>query len=138
MSAVLVYQLLMCATVTAVELFLLESNDLISFENIVTLYILATHLTLSCIYCHLSELVTMDLLRIGDVFFDFAWYEIPVKYQKLFILPIQRSHIEFRFNGLGLIDCTLQNFLLVYTFDDPFDVFDVLIEIHVILFYNCR
>lgn len=50
---------------------------------------------------------TTDLLEIGDIFYNSAWYRLPIKEQRLLALPIQRSQREFRLSGLGFLDCSL-------------------------------
>lgn len=113
MSATIFYQLLMCATCNAVQLFMLESNNVLSFEGIVSIYLLLMHMSLTYACCYLSESVTANLTRVGDIFFDFPWYQLPIQQQKLIIMPIQRSNRPFYFDGFGLVDCSLQTFLSV-------------------------
>lgn len=113
MSATIFNQLLVCAVTIAMQLFLLESTKLISFDTVISVYFIFVFTTTAFIYCSLSETVTTDLLSIGDNFYDFAWYLLPVQQQRFFLLPIQRAYREFHFGGLGLIDCSLKNFLSV-------------------------
>lgn len=113
MSATLFNQLLMCALAIAMQLFLLESTKLISFDTMISIYFIFVFTTTAFIYCYLSEIVTTGLLRIGDNFYHFAWYLLPVQQQQLFLMPIQRAYREFYFSGFGLIDCSLKNFLSV-------------------------
>lgn len=116
MSAVIFYQLLVCALINAFQLFLLESSDLFSFDIIAALHMICMHSIMAYIYCYLAESVTENLHSIGVIFYEFGWYLLPVNEQKLFVLPIQRAHREFYFSGFGLIDCTLKNFLSVNIF----------------------
>lgn len=113
MSATLFYQLLICASIIGFNLFALESYDLISFESLASFYVVATYATLTYLYCYLSDTLTTNFYNVGDTFFGCWWYAMPVRHQKLFILPIQRSQRRFHLNGLGLVDCSLKNFLSV-------------------------
>lgn len=143
MSATLFYQLLICASIIAFNLFVLESYNLLSFESLASIYVVATYSILTFIYCYLSDTVTTNLYNIGDTFFGFCWYLLPVPQQKLFILPIQRSQQLYHLNGLGLVDCSLRNFLsviLVYIYKGPFShlnhpdaVAEGLLLIHILL-----
>lgn len=67
----------------------------------------------ACISCVFSEVITHDLCTIADIFYGYAWYRLPVKQQKLFILPIQRANKALRLTGLGLVDCSLRVFASV-------------------------
>lgn len=52
----------------------------------------------------------MDLHGIGDVFYNCEWHRLPIKQQKLFLYPIQRSQKAIRLRGFGIIDCSLSFF----------------------------
>lgn len=116
MSAPLFYQLLMCASIIAFNLFVLESNNIFSFDGIVASYEVLCYGTLTFIYCYLSDAITSNLYDIGDSFFGCAWYILPIQQQKMFIVPIQRSQRRFHLTGLALADCSLKNFLSVFEF----------------------
>lgn len=113
MSVVLFSQLLMCALISALSLFSLQSNDLISCDTIVSTHELLFVILMAFIYCYLSSQATTYLLGVTDMFYDCDWFMLPVKQQKLFIFPMQRSQNEFYSNGLGLVDCSLATFLKV-------------------------
>lgn len=114
LNAVIFGQLLVCAVITALSLFSLQSNDLISTDTVVSVYELLCVVVMAFIYCHLSDLATSYLLRVGAIYYNCDWFTVPTKQQKLFIILIQRSQREFHFNGLGMIDCTLRTFLSVF------------------------
>lgn len=113
MSAPLFYQLLMCASIIALNLFVLSSASILSFDGIVASYEVLIYGTLTFIYCYLSDTITSNLYEIGDSFFGCAWYFLPVQQQRLFIFPIERSHRRFHLTGFSLVDCSLRNFLSV-------------------------
>lgn len=97
----------------AFNLFALESNDLISLEILSAVGVLAIMLLLNFSYCYFAEMVAAALYKIGDVFYDSAWYQMPVKLQKIIMLPIQRTGKEMRFRSFGFVDCSLAMFLMV-------------------------
>lgn len=101
--------MLTCTLVIAFNLFVAE----VSGVGIETLFAFTDSLFMILItfmYCYLSEWVTSDLLEIGDLFYNSAWYRLPVKQQRLLTLPIGRAQREFRLSGLGLFDCSLALF----------------------------
>lgn len=113
MSPPIFYQLLLCAVIMAVFLFAIQVNEFFSLASLVSFQGMFSVVGPTYIYCNLSENVTAKLYEIGDVFYNFAWYRLPVKRQKLFIPPIQRSQSEFRLMGFGLVDCSLTVFSAV-------------------------
>lgn len=98
---------LMCTIVIALSLFVVELNGLFSMEAMIALLNLLLVLVLTFTHCYLSEWVTSDLLEMGDVFYNLAWYRLLVKHQRLTILPIQQANDEFRLRGMGIFDCSL-------------------------------
>lgn len=101
---------------TASELFAIELNEAFSFEAVNAMAYIAFVLALMYAYCSASERVTSYLLDVGEMFYNSAWYQLPVKQQKLLVLPIQRAEREFRLSGLGLFDCSLAVFSSVSNF----------------------
>lgn len=110
MSGVLFYQLLICAAVTAFNLFALESNGFLSLNAAVSIYLMVTALITTFLYCYLAEKFTADLKEIGLIFYHSNWFQLSIKHQKMFVLLIKRSQREFRLSCFGLIDCTLKVF----------------------------
>lgn len=113
MSPAIFYQLLLCAVILAVYLFTIQVTELFSFGSLVSFVGILCIVGPTYIYCMLSENITIKIYEIGDGFYNIAWYRLPIKQQKLFILPIQRSQSEFRLMGLGLVDCSLGVFSAV-------------------------
>lgn len=113
MSTVFFYQLLLCAVDIAFFLFLFESDNLFSFTILVSVVGLASVLLPTFYYCILSENLTLDLSEIGDVFYNCSWYELSVKQEKWFILPIRRCQKTFDISGLGIVECSLGVFASV-------------------------
>lgn len=110
MSVGLFFQLLVSAVSLAIYMFGIESNGNLSVSFFISIIGLTSVITTTYIFCFLSEYVTYKLSDIGDHFYNCAWYNLPVKQQKMFILPIQRAQVEFRINGLGLVECSLNVF----------------------------
>lgn len=109
-SELLLYQLLMCAAATAIDLFALESNGIFSAHSLATAYDLIIVLAMTFMYCYLSEALSSSMYEIGGIFYGMAWYQLPAKKQVLIRLPIQQSQREFRLEGVGLVDCSLDVF----------------------------
>lgn len=110
MNVGLFCQLLVCAILLAVYMIGLESNSSLSVSFVVSLVGLIYNVILAFIFCFLSEFATHKLSAIGDSFYNFAWYRLPVKQQKMIILPIQRAQNEFRMSGFGVLECSLRVF----------------------------
>lgn len=62
------------------------------------------------LYCHYASFVFDRISNMRNVAYDLNWYEFPLKLRKHFILIIARSQTSTNFTGLGLIDCTSENF----------------------------
>lgn len=126
-SEFLFIQLVICAIAMAFNLFALESHGIFSTHSMSTIIGLIVVLTFTFIVCYLAEALTLDLNGIADIFYDLAWYQLPIKAQTLFIPIISHSLHEFRLNGIGLIECSLFVFGKVSmteslkTWDDVFD-----------------
>lgn len=107
-SPTLFYQLLLCAGNLAFLMAGIDSD--INLDTLVAVCGLSTVLMPTFFYCNFSENVTTHLLSIGDSFFSYPWYELPVTYQPMLIFPIQRSYKEFRLTGYKIVDCSLRTF----------------------------
>lgn len=97
----------------AIFLIYLGLVNIVSIPGIGMITTIINLLVQLVIYCAFSEKVTNDLFESGDLFYESPWYRLPVKLQKLYILPVQRSQKEFRLSGLGIIECSLGVFASV-------------------------
>lgn len=121
LSAILFVLLLSYSVTLAafmVGLDLIESYG-IAFYGLVTASL--NILTQMVIYCAFSENMTYDLLITGDYVYESPWYQLPIRLQKLYVLPILRSQRLFRLTGLDIIECSLRVFasvrlLLIFLF----------------------
>lgn len=116
MALILFTMTLICTLVIALDLFAFELFSAFSIELMTNLLDLAIMLFLLLAYCFLSECVTLDLLKIGKIFYESAWYRLPVRQQKLLILPLSRGQRTIRLRCLGLFDCSLVVFCSVRIF----------------------
>lgn len=117
MSAIIFNQILMCAVIIALNLFNLMSNGIaFNFRLVVSSYELICSVVPTYIYCYLSNVVRESMLEVGDSFYQYAWYDLTLKQQKMVWMVIRRTHSEFSFNGLGLVYCSLDAFLSVIYF----------------------
>lgn len=111
MGAVLFFQLLVCASVIAFNLFVLESNTNYSLMSIViSVYTVVTYAGITFGFCIMSDIVADRLCNIDEIFYRIGWYLVTAKHQRLVLLSIQRAQRPFRFNGFGLINCSLETF----------------------------
>lgn len=108
--------ILACTLVIALNLLAIELNYAISIEMLNVFINFSLMLISTFMYCYLSECLTSDLLDIGDIFYNSAWYQLAVKEQRLSMLPIERAQRVFRLRGLGLFDCSLTVFSTVKVF----------------------
>lgn len=120
-----------CTIVIALNLFVLELNESISIEMVIAFADMNMILLLTFGHFYLSEWITLDLLRIGDHFYNSAWYRLlSVKQQKLLVLPIQRAQREIRLKGLAFFECSLLVFssvnIIFREIEHNPDVFEVI------------
>lgn len=99
-------------------MFVIELSGAISIETLNAAFDLIITLMLLFTYCYLSECLTSDLLKIGEIFYNSAWYGWPVKQQKLLILSIGRGQHVFRLTSLELFECSLAIFSSVNSLRD--------------------
>lgn len=102
-----------CTAVIAFNLLVVELNESINFEMLVAFADLVVVLLITALYFFHSEWITSDLYEIGDNFYNSPWYILPIRHQRLLVLPIQRAGREFRLKGLGIFECSLVLFLAV-------------------------
>lgn len=108
---------LICAVVIACNLLVFELIDEMNIVMLAAIIDLSVVIAMTFAYFYLSERITSDLLEIDDIFYDSPWYRLPIKRQKLLVLPIQRAGRELRMTGLGLFDCSLAVFSkVIFTF----------------------
>lgn len=105
-----------CVIVIACNLFVIESNDALSYEIIVALIDTISLVGISSLYFYFSERITTNMSEIDNIFYHSAWYRLTPKQQSHLVLPIQRAQREFRLRGLGIFDCSLPVFLSVRYF----------------------
>lgn len=110
MSACLFFQMLLCVASLAVYMLGIETSRVLGLPFFVSLGALLTIVVLTLVYCLVAEHISHDLSGIGDMFYQCAWYRLPLHQQRLFIMPIGRGHKVLRMAGLGLIECSLPSF----------------------------
>lgn len=59
-------------------------------------------------HCYYADLTTDRMEDIKYKIYDSKWFELPVELQKMSTLVISRSQGLLRFNGLGIVYCTLE------------------------------
>lgn len=62
------------------------------------------------LFCYYGNYASDRVSSIAVTTYDVDWFNYPVKLQKFIILTILRSQIPVYFNGLNLIDCTIEVF----------------------------
>lgn len=113
MKVVLFSMTLTCVIVIAANLLVFELNESFNQEIFVAFLDMGVEIIMTFAHFYLAEWITSDLLTIGDHFYNSAWYDLPLKHQKLLVLPIQRAQRELRLKGLGLFECSLPVFSMV-------------------------
>lgn len=113
MSSTFFFLLLCSAINTAILLLAVDVDNLFTITTVSVIDGLVFVFVQTFFYCYLSEGVTSKLRSIGDIFYESAWYQLPVKQQQMVQLPILQSEREFRLMGLGIIDCSLWVFVSV-------------------------
>lgn len=112
-SGVLFDVLVGCTLYLALLLFSLDQSFVIDIQLLFNINCLLIHLIICYTYCYLFERITLKSFQIGEDAHNLMWYKMNGDQQRAMILIIQRSQIEFRLSGLGLIDCSLATFLTV-------------------------
>lgn len=87
--------------------------DGINFDTFISLIALSNAVIPTFVYCYYADGLTVDLLRIGDIFYASMWYELPNLEQKHFILSIQRAQQTFQMSGYKIVYCSLEVFTAV-------------------------
>lgn len=113
MSVALFILTFTCTIVIAFNFLVVELAETVNVEMIIALTDIGVMIGITFAHFYLAEWVTTDLFDIGDLFYNSAWYCLPVKRQKLLTLPIQRASREFRLRGLDVFDCSLPAFSAV-------------------------
>lgn len=114
LSSGIVFNVLLCCVFFLVLIFLsLDQFTTMDFNFLVILDGLFIYLFICYVYCYFSENITTKSFEIGDIVYNSLWYEMSTKEKKAIVLMIQRSQKEFRLTGLGLVDCSLGQFLSV-------------------------
>lgn len=112
-SGVLFFQLLSCVAFFALTLFSLNQADAIDSQVLIDLQDVLMYLCLCYVYSHFAENICAKSASLANVIYCTNWYEMPIVEQKIIILMIARSQKEYRFQGYGLVYCSLGNFLAV-------------------------
>lgn len=75
---------------------------------------LITQCTFNYIFCYYANNATLDSFEIADIVYDSPWYRYPnLKDRDLLRLWMRRAQKPFFFEGLGLIRCSMETFLMV-------------------------
>lgn len=60
------------------------------------------------LFCYFGDVASDRLFSIGYASFSSNWYDFPIGWQKSIVLIILRSQQRVQFNGLNLINCTVE------------------------------
>lgn len=104
---------LSCIIVIACSLAVVELSDSFNLQMLTAFFDLAVLIGVTFAYYYASEWITSDLLQIGDIFYDSAWYRLPARQQRLVRLSIIRGQSVLRLRGLGFVECSLPVFASV-------------------------
>lgn len=67
------------------------------------------------VYCHIAYKSTEQSLNVGDFIYETNWNQLPIKYQKYFILMIQNAQQPMHYHGFKMIKIHLGTFTAVST-----------------------
>lgn len=65
------------------------------------------------LYCFAGSIATNNLLIFGDALFESNWIEMPIYYQKYFIIMIAETQQAIYLEGFGLVRLSLEAFTKV-------------------------
>lgn len=66
------------------------------------------------LYCHFGVMASDSFSKYADCLYKMPWYELPINYQKYYLLMIQNSQMTLGFNGLGLVPINLETYTKVF------------------------
>lgn len=99
---------LLCIIDVALILFGVELIGTLNLDAFIAVLVLFFATNWTCLFFCLSEWITMDLLKIGDHFYNSPWYFVlSAKERELLTLAIQQAQREIRLKGLGFFDGSL-------------------------------
>lgn len=107
---VIFLHLVCCASFIGFNFLLLEVSDKIDLQVLSSLYVMLSDIAMNFVFCLLSENITSDLLKIGDIVYESRWYRLRTRQQALITLILARSQELFRLRALGIIPCSLDTF----------------------------
>lgn len=113
MSGVIFIQLFSCVLFAATALLSLDQFEQIDRDLLFNFNNFFNSSVIGFIYCYFSEKITNISFGIGEIVYISSWYAMPFKQQKTIVMMIRDAQVEFRLNGLGIIDCSLSTFLAV-------------------------
>lgn len=80
--------------------------------GIVTIMLIYCVLTLF-LYCYVGKLATESYQGISDALFEANWADLPVEFQKYFLIMIGNSQKPLYYHGFGVIILNLDTFTTV-------------------------
>lgn len=87
-------------------------NEL-NFSAIPNLNTLLIQILFNYVICSYASNVSAKLSSVSDIVYNSFWYKYPAELQKLLPLLTQRSQTPYIITGYGIINCSLDTFLLV-------------------------
>lgn len=117
MSAMLFLQMVLSAIEMASFLSAVDETKGISPSNNIAVLRALTVVMPTFHFCMQSDNITGHLEMVGDDFYGCSWRRFSVRQQMLILLSVQRAQKQFRINGLGIVDCSLETFSVVKSLD---------------------
>lgn len=65
------------------------------------------------LYCYFGNVLTFNLLQLGDTVYCSEWYNYPIDVQQYIVMILRRTQKPFIISALGMMPCTLENFQAV-------------------------
>lgn len=85
-------------------------------ERVIDIICVICALIWCSLFCYFANMASNRLTSIGFAAYSANWYNYPVEWQKFIVLIISRSQDSNVFNGLNLINCTMETFGTVRKF----------------------
>lgn len=82
----------------------------ISYDIMVGVHGLVSQTILTYVASRFAEQLISQSFSIGDIVYDAPWYTFPTKFQKNFVLIIQKSNVPFHLRGFWIFNVSMATF----------------------------
>lgn len=109
------FQFLIFVSIIVLTVRSIEKNlQNFGIEFIVCMDCFLVQLIFIYVECHFASKIMGKSTRLAGIIYNFRWYELPLKQQRLVIPIIRQGQIPFTLDGYGFFSCTLETFAQVF------------------------